>query len=1171
MEEIDEEELLKDPTAGLTTSKSTTKPVLAPTKTTEEEVSLDEDTDFFDVAGDVALAPFRGIEGMLNGVYNLADMATFDVLPDWDTRFLGTSKTTAGSLVEGISQFASGFVPIFGLAGRVGALAKAGTITKGVVAGAVTDFSAFNGQEERLSNLIQQYPELQNPVTAFLAHDADESEVEGRIKNVLEGLILEGAIGGSVALFMKSLRALKAGKKVRDIDGGGPDEVNKATADVLEGDDLLRDIGEVKEIEPKIKEVGEVEKRKEIEEPSPQTVESKIETDPEWKEWTEAVMRGEKPTTPRLEVTSDIDSAYTILTEKYKKNPKLQEKFKDKPIDFFDDELNSIMEMASKTIKDQREIRIANEVFKDVLTDSTERLMRAVEDFENTESLQAEALLRGQLSEVVEIYDYYRQMGKETALTLAMRRRKRPISRKVGLETSEMQNTALVKEFINNQSGGMSPKKAVKLIREMYDPNNVENTISKLLGVAKKAQGKSLLDMTTEYWVNSILSGPRTQAINALGNALTQALGTIEMTTGAVLTGNMPLAKAALASWADWNMWGEAFGSAFKTLFTGKEVLDIGSRTVESQTQAIGKAIDVELFGTGSKSIDRNAINLLGTVVNLPARGLLTGDELFKQLAFRRAARLKAGMEAINAGITDSKEITKYVENKLSKIVTTSGQVMSQESLIREGTKQADELGLKGAQFAEKRADHIKKYVDDNFDPEASNLAAYALDEAKYFTHTRELEEGTLGKQVQNLTKNFAFARFVLPFVRTPSNLLSFALERTPLSASFRIPGTNKRLNVPGLRAEAEALQKGLASEDPVIKAAAQGKVVTSFATAGIFYDMVFNNNTVLPVITGGGPKDERQKKILEETGWRPYSIKIDGTYYSYQRLDPIATLLGVSADMSELMKENMEANERDLEHVGIAIATALSRNVANKSYLSGIQMWADALKDPERFGERLGRNYSSSFVPNILSQMQDYDKQSMREVRDIADAVLKKLPNGRDMLDPKRNILGEEKIIDYGSLGFVNPVATSAEKEDAVLQEMAELRYAFRQPSSKLVDGNVDLLDFTNDKGQTAHDRRLELLQTITIGGRTLRQSLAKLIKSARYKKLPGYSAEVGLDSPRVREITTILRRYRDLAKTQMLREFPDAASQINKTKRALAFNRRGVNREDVLELLAQ
>ena len=46
----------------------------------------------------------------------------------------------AGGAVEGISQFATGFHSLFGLAGRAGALAKAGTVTKGVVAGAATDF-----------------------------------------------------------------------------------------------------------------------------------------------------------------------------------------------------------------------------------------------------------------------------------------------------------------------------------------------------------------------------------------------------------------------------------------------------------------------------------------------------------------------------------------------------------------------------------------------------------------------------------------------------------------------------------------------------------------------------------------------------------------------------------------------------------------------------------------------------------------------------------------------------------------------------------------------------------------------------------------------------------------------------------------------------------------------
>ena len=200
---------------------------------TEEVAPQEEDPSVF---LDVVQAPFRGVEGALHGAYNLADMVAFDVLPDWDTRFLGTSKTTAGSLVEGISQFATGFVPIFGAAGKIGALAKAGTVTRGVVAGAVTDFAAFKGQEDRLSNLIQQFPELQNPVTEFLAHDADE--------NVLEGLILEGAIGGTVSMFMKSLRALKAGKKARDIDGLGPDEVNKATSDSLEGGKAFEDIAE---------------------------------------------------------------------------------------------------------------------------------------------------------------------------------------------------------------------------------------------------------------------------------------------------------------------------------------------------------------------------------------------------------------------------------------------------------------------------------------------------------------------------------------------------------------------------------------------------------------------------------------------------------------------------------------------------------------------------------------------------------------------------------------------------------------------------------------------------------------------------------------------------------------------------------------------------------------
>ena len=1469
----------------------------------EEVAPQEEDPSVF---LDVVQAPFRGVEGALHGAYNLADMVTFDVLPDWDTRFLGTSKTTAGSLVEGISQFATGFVPIFGAAGRIGALAKAGTVTRSVVAGAVTDFAAFKGQEDRLSNLIQQFPELQNPVTEFLAHDADETEVEGRLKNVLEGLILEGAIGGTVSMFMKSLRALKAGKKVRDIDGLGPDEVNKATSDSLEGGKAFEDIAEMPDFDDDItilqkeldedkvrldellkkQEVGETtgmedssiamlqrriegkeadirvlgdvkaadvkergklpelqERVEELDEtfddleeaiatrPPPfQTYEdagmldiiprgaeditgrlmneqpvkgasaqdirdirqfikvmgvrlfsdvaqpmitnkipaggqfefgsnllkirqsiveegslkrvmvhelwhslsrylpkedldrltkefnrernkyiqsfgidvadldspfdagivqlkqipdelkkflrgkrgdftsknyrfkdideyfaeemtdawfkkmdeaelapsrtfkrvaqeiallfkdmieslkaklgidqrqkifndflkqrnvkvqrqtslkgfestaempefkAKLKTDPEWQQWTDAVLKGESPTLPRLEVLGDIDSAHKILTEKYKQNPELLKKFDEAPADFLDDDLNQLFELGAKSIQDRRRIRVESEIFKDLLRGSNERLMEAVKKFDETESLQAEAELRKQLSEFVEIYDYYRQMGAEDSKNLAMRRQKKPLDRKIGLENSELQNTALVKEFLNNQSGGMPPKKAVELIKEMYDPNNPEASIQKILGLSKKIQGKSLMDVTTEFWINSLLSGPRTQAVNFLGNALTQMLGTIEMAVGGVLSGNMPLAKAAIASWADYALFKEATSAAFKTLVTGKEVLDVGSRTLEAPNQAIGDVIDLGKGLEQGKSFNQKTIDVLGGVINLPARGLLTGDELFKQLAFRRAARLKAGMEAINLGIKDSQGIAKYVNDKLKKVVTTNGQVLSQEALIREGAKQADDLGLVGVQFAKQRADHIKNYVDQNFDEDASVLASYALDEAKYFTHTRELEEGTLGKVVQNLTKQWPMGKYVMPFVRTPSNLLSFAFERSPLAASFKIPGTDKILNVPGLRSEAEALRKGFNSEDPVIKAATRGKVATAFTTLGLFVDMVFNNNTgEKPVITGGGPTDTRQRDILQETGWRPYSILYNGKYYSYQRLDPIATLLGTTADISEMMKENDEANEEGIEQTFMAMATALSRNVANKSYLAGVQLWADAFQDPERFGDRVLRNYAGTVIPNVFAQAQDYDKQAIREVRSVADAVLRKTPGGREMLDPKRNILGEEKIVDFGTFGFINPVMSSEAKEDPILREMAELQHGFRMPSHKMLGGNVDLLEYRNDKGQSAYDRRLELLQDVRIGGRTLRQTLSKLINSSKYQNLAKFDAELGVESPRVKQITNVLEKYKRAAQRDMLREFPDVALKIRNTELALRYNKQGVSREDVLALLTQ
>ena len=87
-----------------------------------------------------------------------------------------------------------------------------------------------------------------------------------------------------------------------------------------------------------------------------------------------------------------------------------------------------------------------------------------------------------------------------------------------------------------------------------------------------------------------------------------------------------------------------------------------------------------------------------------------------------------------------------------------------------------------------------------------------------------------------------------------------------------------------------------LASEDPQLRAEAYGRGVAGLAFTVTGLALTANGN-----LTGGGPKDYKQRKLLEEAGWRPYSIKVGDDYISYQRMDPFASMLGIFADMSDI------------------------------------------------------------------------------------------------------------------------------------------------------------------------------------------------------------------------------------------------------------------------------
>ena len=268
-------------------------------------------------------------------------------------------------------------------------------------------------------------------------------------------------------------------------------------------------------------------------------------------------------------------------------------------------------------------------------------------------------------------------------------------------------------------------------------------------------------------------------------------------------------------------------------------------------------------------------------------------------------------------------------------------------------------------------------------------------------------------------------------------------------------------------------------------------------------------------------------------------------------------------------MREPRGFDESGVERFFLALSLSITRNATNKSYLAGVQNITEALSDPDRYMAKFGRNFTSSFVPNIISQIADYDTQALREVRSVGDAFAKKL-GVRSGLDKKRNLLGEEYTEEqWMGTGFINPIAMSPVKDDPVLNELKGLNHAFRQPAPNL-GGQIDMLAHENEKGQTAYDRQLELLQTVKVNGETLRKALTRLINTRAYQALTPVS-EPALPSPRVRKINAILSRYRKEAKKQTLEEFPVLAKQYEQLTKARAGLKGGMQREDVLELLAQ
>lgn len=693
-------------------------------------------------------------------------------------------------------------------------------------------------------------------------------------------------------------------------------------------------------------------------------------------------------------------------------------------------------------------------------------------------------------------------------------------------------------EFGKQRLGSATIKELKQTLALARNTDDIEKKMAMLSYAQNTHMGRKMLNATHEFWLNNLFS-PATHVVNALGGISTTLLKNVEMAVGNAVAGDFGKIKAQFNALTTFQGFQEILDASVLAMKTNDSVLkssEVSAGKITSSSQFDGRiyggAISSNAFGLNPDSPFGTAVDWVGKIARIHSTLLVGGDEIMKQTLYRQFLRTEFYAEGLQKGIKEGNQLTKYVEDKLSGMILEGGKMYNEKSLFQAYNAKAKEAGLT-PDTLEYSKFIANEYQKNPFDKSKGVLADAAHEYSLKMTFANEAGDA-FTQGVMKVLEAAPVLKFVLPFVKTPTNILKFGLDRSPLGLA--------KDSV--LALTSSKYRDAFTNGTPAYRAEIIGRMTTaSTATAGLAFYMTNNEGA----ITGGGPQNKEEKDALKATGWQPYSIRIGDKYVSYNRLDPVATPLGILADIIEFNKVNAPTNDSDASQALSALLVSMTYNLTDKSYLRGLNNLMNTVRDPETYGPKLFQDIAGGLVPNTLNQLQNTEsKVLLRESRSVTDAIMKRIPMVSENLPPQRSFLGDPLYKDnpLGLLSVVSPVYVSSPKNDIVDKEIGTLLHGFTLPPSKLhgID-DLDMRTFVNDKGVQAYDRYLELSGTTVINGKNLRQTLSTMMKSPEYKAIPkdNVQDQIGTSSPRITAINRIVKRFRNKAQLEMLGEFPE------------------------------
>jgi hypothetical protein len=625
--------------------------------------------------------------------------------------------------------------------------------------------------------------------------------------------------------------------------------------------------------------------------------------------------------------------------------------------------------------------------------------------------------------------------------------------------------TQAISDLIASTGGAGDLQALAKAVGSVADNPTGLNTMARELGRGRF--GKAMY----QVWINGLLSSPKTHAVNIMSNAMVSLYAIPERYMSSVISnafydGEIKAAEAAAQSFG----MVKGIRDGMRLVFLGNKAEGVGDLSdvfdaFVKTDQMHGNAISAESFGLKPEGGIGWGIDMLGKIVNAPGSALGAEDKFFKSIGYR----------------------------------------MELNSLAY---RQAASEGLEGKEFAGRVADIL------NNPPES--LKVEAIDAAHYNTFTQPL--GKQGQAMQLLLGRVPGARLVVPFLRTPTNIMKYTFARTPLA--YLSGKIRADIAAGGARA-----------------AQAHARVALGSMIMLTVMDM-----TAEDTITGAGPLDPKLKSVKMNSGWMPYSIKVGNRWVQYSRTDPIGMVIGLGADMSEILAN---ADDEEGGRLVTAGVVALANNLASKTYMSGIFDFIGAI-DPSNPTSDPGaylQNFAGGIVPfsSFLRNTAGAADPMLRDnktavygkdgkvdpvatyLEETVRRIKKGIPGLSDELPVRRDLWGED--IDKSSgLGwgydFISPLASRVDDPDPV--EQIILENSIRVSSAPRIINGVKL------SGE-------EYADFVREAGRPAKEYLDQLVKTPGFKGMSD-----GPDGMKAEVIKDVINNFRDRARGMLMQRHP-------------------------------